>query len=118
MSHVNRNILRLGASSCSRSRTVPVKVRNRRGIDSRSWRRRVVGIRRRRAQSDRHRGRETDESVLPLNLARWDETARDTLVSAGVQGQSPARGAAGELAAVLSRLLRPARRCCCRRAAA
>lgn len=49
-------------------------------------------------------------SVLPLDLARWDETARDTLVLPVFKDDRPLRGAAGladwRLCGRLSRLLK------------
>ena len=49
-------------------------------------------------------------SVLPLDLARWDETARDTLVLPVFKDDRPLRGAAGladwRLCGRLSRLVR------------
>lgn len=49
-------------------------------------------------------------SVLPLDLARWDETARDTLVLPVFRDDRPLRGAAGladwRLCGRLSRLLK------------
>jgi Cytosol aminopeptidase family, N-terminal domain len=49
-------------------------------------------------------------SVLPLDLARWDETARDTLVLPVFKDDRPLRGAAGladwRLCGRLSKLLR------------
>ena len=49
-------------------------------------------------------------SVLPLDLARWDETPRDTLVLPVFRDDRPLRGAAGladwRLCGRLSRLLR------------
>ena len=52
-------------------------------------------------------------SVLPLDLARWDETARDTLVLPVFKDDRPLRGAAGladwRLCGKLSRLLKSSR---------
>jgi hypothetical protein len=52
-------------------------------------------------------------SVLPLDLARWDETARDCLVLTVFKDDRPLRGAAGladwRLCGRLSRLIRSAR---------
>lgn len=49
-------------------------------------------------------------TVLPLDLARWDETARDTLVLPVFKSDRPLRGAAGlvdwRLCGKLSRLLK------------
>jgi hypothetical protein len=52
-------------------------------------------------------------SVLPLDLARWDETARDCLVLPVFRNDRPLRGAAGladwRLCGRLSRLLKTSR---------
>jgi len=52
-------------------------------------------------------------SVLPLDLARWDETARDTLVLPVFKDDRPLRGAAGladwRLCGRLSRLVKSSR---------
>ena len=52
-------------------------------------------------------------SVLPLDLARWDETARDTLVLPVFKDDRPLRGAAGladwRLCGRLSRLIKASR---------
>lgn len=52
-------------------------------------------------------------SVLPLDLARWDETARDTLVLPVFKDDRPLRGAAGladwRLCGKLSRLVKSSR---------
>jgi PAS domain-containing protein len=52
-------------------------------------------------------------SVLPLDLARWDETARDCLVLPVFKDDRPLRGAAGladwRLCGKLSRLLKASR---------
>jgi len=52
-------------------------------------------------------------SVLPLDLARWDEAARDTLVLPVFKDDRPLRGAAGladwRLCGKLSRLLKSSR---------
>jgi hypothetical protein len=52
-------------------------------------------------------------SVLPLDLARWDETTRDTLVLPVFKDDRPLRGAAGladwRLCGKLSRLLKASR---------
>ena len=52
-------------------------------------------------------------SVLPLDLARWDETTRDTLVLPVFKDDRPLRGAAGladwRLCGKLSRLLKSTR---------
>ena len=52
-------------------------------------------------------------TVLPLDLARWDETGRDCLVLPVFRDDRPLRGAAGladwRLCGKLSRLLRDSR---------
>ena len=124
MTRVDRNILRLGASELVAFARRAGEGRHQRGGRAREAVRhsRVVGVRQRRARSRRGRGRPVAGSlrtavalsVLPLDLARWDETARDCLVLPVFKDDRPLRGAAGladwRLCGRLSRLVKASKR--------
>ena len=117
MSRVDRNILRLGACELIAFRDVPVKVVINEAVElakrfgtaeSSAF---VNGVLDRIARRGRpHRGGLMALSVLPLDLARWDEAARDCLVLPVFKDDRPLRGAAGladwRLCGRLSRLVK------------